>query len=154
MSSSLRLEAGYGLNNDSARLIGTYTTFFHQLLHSSLPSSFPKYLQDFLATSLASLPDHLSDPPPQASHLQSVQVNYHKIPPPSPNLGRLGMLARYVTTLSAVAYQEIEKIAREEAEKGWDARRLTRARQRVGDGVANWLSGMFDGRCLSCQACN
>jgi anaphase-promoting complex subunit 2 len=55
------------------------------------------------------------------------------------------MVPRYSATLSKVAYGEIERIAREEAEKGWDVRRLTRARQRVGDGVANWLSGMFEG---------
>ncbi|OCF34155.1 anaphase-promoting complex subunit 2 [Kwoniella heveanensis BCC8398] len=72
-------------------------------------------------------------------------MNYHKVPPPSPHLSRLGVFPRYSGTLSQVAYKEIEKIAEQEAGKGWNTRRLTRARQRVGDGVANWLSGMFEG---------
>lgn len=42
-------------------------------------------------------------------------------------------------TINQVAFAEIDKIAQEEAAKGWDTRRLIRARQRVGDGVANWL---------------
>jgi len=44
-----------------------------------------------------------------------------------------------------VALAEIEQIAREEAGKGWEARRLAKARQRVGEGVAGWLGGIFDG---------
>ncbi|KAK8843503.1 hypothetical protein IAR55_007163 [Kwoniella newhampshirensis] len=127
------------------KLIPQFTSSFHQLLHASLPPIFPKFLLDFLAASLASLPDHLVDPPHQQHLFNTVPINYHKVPPPSPHLSRLGVFPRYSGTLSRVAYQEIEKIAQEEAGKGWDARRLTRARQRVGDGVANWLSGMFEG---------
>ncbi|WVQ64090.1 uncharacterized protein L199_002249 [Kwoniella botswanensis] len=127
------------------KLIGIFTQVFHSLLHSTLSPLFPKYLLSFLSESLASLPSHLLDPPTMPQLFQSVPVNYHKVPPPSPHLSRLGIFPRYSGTLSRVAYKEIEKIAREEAEKGWDTRRLTRARQRVGDGVANWLSGMFEG---------
>ncbi|WWD20956.1 hypothetical protein CI109_105434 [Kwoniella shandongensis] len=127
------------------KLISQFTSSFHQLLHSSLPPIFPRYLLDFLTASLASLPEHLIDPPHQPHLFNTVPINYHKVPPPSPHLSRLGVFPRYSGTLSRVAYQEIEKIATEEAAKGWDARRLTRARQRVGDGVANWLSGMFEG---------
>jgi anaphase-promoting complex subunit 2 len=72
-------------------------------------------------------------------------MNYQRVTPPSPHLGRLAMVPRYSATLSKVAYEEIERIVKDEAAKGWDGRRVTRARQRVGDGVANWLSGMFEG---------
>nr|XP_018258924.1 anaphase-promoting complex subunit 2 [Kwoniella dejecticola CBS 10117]OBR81082.1 anaphase-promoting complex subunit 2 [Kwoniella dejecticola CBS 10117] len=127
------------------KLIGTFTTTFHSLLHSLLSPLFPEHLLTFLTISLESLPKHLLDPPQIPQLFQSVPVNYHKVHPPSPHLSRLGIFPRYSGTLSKVAYKEIEKIAREEAGKGWDSRRLTRARQRVGDGVANWLSGMFEG---------
>lgn len=46
----------------------------------------------------------------------------------------------------AVALEEIERVAKEEAGRGWEARCLTRARQRVGDGVVNWLAGMMEGQ--------
>ncbi|WWC73346.1 uncharacterized protein I206_107313 [Kwoniella pini CBS 10737] len=128
-----------------SKLIGTFTASFHSLLHSLLSPLFPDYLLTFLTISLNSLPKHLLDPPSIPQLFQSVPVNYHKVHPPSPHLSRLGIFPRYSGSLSKVAYKEIEKIAREEAGKGWDARRLTRARQRVGDGVANWLSGMFEG---------
>ncbi|WVR09240.1 hypothetical protein IAU60_006304 [Kwoniella sp. DSM 27419] len=127
------------------KLIGLFTTTFHSLLHSRLPAIFPAHLLSFLTASLNSLPAHLLDPPPHSQIFQSVPINYHKVPPPSPHLSRLGVFPRYSGSLSKVAYKEIEKIAREEAGKGWDSKRLTRARQRVGDGVANWLSGMFEG---------
>ncbi|WVF67210.1 hypothetical protein IAT40_001958 [Kwoniella sp. CBS 6097] len=127
------------------KLIASFTTSFHSLLHSTLPAIFPSYLLSFLTSSLASLPTHLLDPPHHPQIFQSVPINYHKVPPPSPHLSRLGVFPRYSGTLSQVAYKEIEKIAQDEAGKGWDVRRLTRARQRVGDGVANWLSGMFEG---------
>ena len=47
--------------------------------------------------------------------------------------------------MSRVALAAIQQIAREEANKGWEARRLTKARQRVGEGVAGWLGGVFEG---------
>ena len=130
----------------SNKLISTFTMVFHQLLHSSLPAIFPAYLHEFLVASLGSLPSHLLDPPHNPHMLQTVPINPQKVPPPTPHLSRLGILPRYSATLSAAAFEEIRKIAQEEAAKGWAARRLTRARQRVGDGVANWLSGMFEGR--------
>lgn len=130
---------------DSTKLIQVFTTAFHQLLHASLPATFPIYLQLFLSSSLAQLPQHLSNPPAAEGLLQAVPINLQRVPPPSPHLSRLRIFPRYSATLSRVAYDEIEKIAREEAAKGWEGRRLTRARQRVGEGVANWLSGMFDG---------
>ncbi|WVQ81579.1 hypothetical protein IAT38_003703 [Cryptococcus sp. DSM 104549] len=126
------------------QLISQYTRTFHQLLHSLLPPSFPTHFLTFLQASLASIPEHLTNPPPHSTLFQSVPMNPHKIPPPTPHLSRLGVFPRYSGTLSKVAHDEIERIAREEAGKGWDERRLTRARQRIGDGVANWLSGMFE----------
>ena len=45
-----------------------------------------------------------------------------------------------------MALEEIERIAEEEATLGWEARRLTRARQRIGDGVASWFSGIHERR--------
>lgn len=47
--------------------------------------------------------------------------------------------------MSRVALAAIERIAREEADQGWEARRLAKARQRVGEGVAGWLGGVFEG---------
>ncbi|KAK4687974.1 anaphase-promoting complex subunit 2, partial [Tremellales sp. Uapishka_1] len=114
--------------NDS-KIISNFTSTFHLHLHSSLPPNFPTYLHLFLTASLSNLPASSTT----------------KIPPPSPHLSRLGIFPRYSATLSKVAYEEIERIAREEADKGWDGRRLGKARERVGNGVANWLSGMFDG---------
>ncbi|WWC91460.1 uncharacterized protein L201_006406 [Kwoniella dendrophila CBS 6074] len=134
-----------------SKLIGSFTSTFHSLLHSTLPSIFPEHLLIFLQISLNNLPKHLINPDPsELTHgnqqmFQSVPLNYHKVSPPSPHLSRLGIFPRFSGTLSKVAYKEIERIAKEESEKGWDVRRLTRARQRVGDGVANWLSGMFEG---------
>jgi anaphase-promoting complex subunit 2 len=122
-----------------------YTTLFHSLLHSSLPPIFPDYLKDLFTASLAALPVHLVEPPKPNGPLDDIPQTFHKIPAPSAQLTRLGVLPRYGTTLSRVAFDEIERIAKEEAAKGWDARRMTRARQRVGEGVANWLAGMFDG---------
>jgi len=54
-------------------------------------------------------------------------------------------LPRYSAILSKVAHEEIERITREEAGKGWEGRRLGGARGRVGDGVAGWLGALFDG---------
>lgn len=88
---------------------------------------------------------HSKDSPTHPQVLSSVPINLQRIPPPSPHFSRLGILPRYSAILSKVAYDEIESIAKEEAGKGWEARRLARARQKVGEGVANWLSGMFDG---------
>ncbi|EIW67008.1 hypothetical protein TREMEDRAFT_45474 [Tremella mesenterica DSM 1558] len=127
------------------KVISGFTSTFSALLHSSLPSIFPAYLHSFLVKSLASLPSHLIDPPHNPHLLQSVPINLQKVSPPSPHLSKLGILPRYSATLSGAAYEEISKIAREEAGRGWETRRLTRARQRVGDGVANWLAGMFEG---------
>lgn len=71
---------------------------------------------------------------------------HRKIPPPSPHLARLAIFLRYSSTFMNVALAEIERVAKEEAEKGWDVRCLSRARQRVGDGVVNWLAGMMEGQ--------
>jgi len=128
--------------------VSMYTTLFHSLLHSSLPPIFPDYLKDLFTASLATLPEHLLEPAKPDTTLGDIPVVYHKVPPPSIHLTRLGILPRYATTLSRVAFDEIERIAKEEAAKGWETRRLTRARQRVGESVANWLSGMFDGESL------
>lgn len=123
---------------------------FQSMLHASLPPLFPEHLRELLTASLSNLPEHMHDPPQHSEMLQTVPVNYQKVAPPSAQFQRLGILPRYATTVNKVAYEEIERIAREEADRGWDTRRLTRARQRVGDGVANWVSGMFE-RALSVQ---
>jgi anaphase-promoting complex subunit 2 len=47
--------------------------------------------------------------------------------------------------LNKVALVEIERIARDEAAKGWDERRLYMARLRIGEGVASWLAGLYGG---------
>lgn len=129
----------------STKIIGNFTSTLHAHLNSILPSIFPTHLQSFLTSSLSTLPSHLLDPPPHPQLLSAVPINLQRVPPPSPHFSRLGLLPKYSAILSKVAYTEIERLAKEEAAKGWGARRLTRARQRVGDGVANWLSGMFDG---------
>ncbi|TYJ52510.1 hypothetical protein B9479_006870 [Cryptococcus floricola] len=143
--------------------ISAFTRTFHFLLHSTLPPSFPAHLIHFLSTSLSSLPPTSSSPPspspsspsfppssfPSSSthHQSTLQQNprTRKIPPPTPHLSRLGIFPRYSGSLSHVAHEEIRRIVLEEADKGWGERRLGRARQRIGDGVANWLAGMFEG---------
>lgn len=105
---------------------------------------FPERIRDLLVNSLATLPQHLTEPPENAAHLPMIPLNYIKIPPPSIHLPRLGFLPRYASTLTIVAFDEIDRIAREEADKGWETRRLTRARRRISDGLANWLAGMFE----------
>ena len=127
-----------------------FTHVFHSHLHAVLPPSFPDRIRDLLSDSLASLPDHLAEPPEHAEHLSIIPENFTKIPPPSIHLPRLGFLPRYASTLTNVAFEEIGRIAREEADKGWDTRRLTRARQRISNGLANWLSGMFDSESEMC----
>ena len=129
----------------SSSFASQFTTVFHSLLHSSLPPIFPEYLKDLFTASLSALPEHLTEPPRSETVLGDIPHTYYKVPPPSAHLSRLGVFPRYATTLSRVAFDEIERIAKEEAAKGWDTRRLTRARQRVGEGVANWLSGTLDG---------
>jgi len=121
----------------SPKRISTFTAQFHTLLHSSLPSTFPSHFRSFLLNSLSALSsEHGSGPIPRSRSTA-----------PSPHFNRLGVLPRYSGTLHRVALEEIEKIAREEADKGWESRRLSRARQRVGEGVAGWLGGMFEGEC-------
>lgn len=120
---------------ESTKRISTFTAQFHTLLHASLPFSFPSHFRAFLLSSLNAVSsDSGSHPTPRS-----------KSTAPSPHFSRLGVLPRYSGTLHRVALEEIEKIAREEADKGWEARRLGRARQRVGEGVAGWLGGMFEG---------
>lgn len=143
VSPNVSLQSTY---DDASNIyVALFTRKFHHLLHSSFPPSFPDHLLRFLHASLASLPEYLTNPPPQHDYLQSVRINYQKVLPPTPHLSRLGIFPRYAGSLSKVAHEEIERIAREEAGKGWGQRRLGRARQRIGDGVANWLSGMFEG---------
>jgi anaphase-promoting complex subunit 2 len=134
-------------------MVSQFTTLFHSLLHSSLPPIFPDYLKDLFTTSLAALPEHLVEPPPSVNVLQDIPHNFQKVPAPSSHLNRLGIFPRYATTLSKVAFDQIESIAKEEAAKGWDQRRLTRARQRVGEGVANWLAGMLESESSEMRLC-
>lgn len=125
-----------------------YTSTFQSLLHASLPPKFLDYLHTFLTNSLASVPPSTDLPPSHnlAELQQGVPMPHRKLLPPSPHLGRLGIFLRYSSTFMNIALAEIERIAKEEADKGWDNRRLTRARQRVGDGVVNWLAGMMEGQ--------
>jgi hypothetical protein len=44
-----------------------------------------------------------------------------------------------------VAYEAIERIAQEEAAKGWEQRRLGSARRRIADEIVSWMSGLFEG---------
>lgn len=87
-------------------------------------------------------------------------MSIEDIKPPSPHLSRLGMLPRYSAVLTAVAYQEIERIVKEEVGKGWDVRRLPRIRQRVAVGLVNWIASCFESeldtacRSCKCQPCN
>ncbi|ORX38980.1 hypothetical protein BD324DRAFT_618100 [Kockovaella imperatae] len=117
------------------KLIPQFTKTFHQLLHASFPKCFPDVLQHFLESSLLRVPEPIS-PRPAA---------LPKVAPPSPHLSRLGIIPRYSATLSKVAYVEIERIVKDEAGKGWETRRLNKARLRVSSSVAGWLTGMFDG---------
>lgn len=68
------------------------------------------------------------------------------IRPPSPHLSRLGILPRYSAVLTAVAHEEIERVVKEEAAKGWDVRRLPRVRQRVAVGLVNWIASCFESK--------
>lgn len=119
----------------SPRRVSQFTSTFHQLLHSSLPAEFPDYLRECLVVSLSQISQAEDDPAPAK----------RKIVPPSPHFSRLGILPRYSTTLSRVAHDEVERIAQEESAKGWDVRLLSKARKRVGEGVAGWLHAMFEG---------
>jgi anaphase-promoting complex subunit 2 len=128
----------------SPKRISTFTVFFHQLLHSSLPPTFPIHLRHFLTSSLAHLTlphDDPADADPQV-HAPSSRLRPKA---PSPHFSRLGILPRYSATLNRVAHQEIQKIAREEASKGWDVRYLAKAHKRVGEGIAGWLNALFEG---------
>lgn len=42
-----------------------------------------------------------------------------------------------------VALAGVERIVKEEAERGWDVRCLVKARKRVNYGVVSWLAGMM-----------
>ena len=78
-------------------------------------------------------------------------VSLEDIKPPSPHLSRLGMLPRYSSVLTAVANEEIQRIVKEEAAKGWDVRRLPRVRQRVSVGLVNWIASCFESELVDCQ---
>lgn len=113
-----------------------FTAFFQHLLYASLPATFPAYLLDFLAQSLAAL----SITPGDEYQLQERR----RVPAPSPHLHRLNVLPRFATSLMRVAYDEIEKIAREAAALGWEERRLQTARKTVSDSVVAWMSSVFE----------
>lgn len=121
--------------------MSTFTAFFQHLLYASLPPSFPSYLLDFLAHSLASLSITLGDDNGSEEPQRAVA--------PSPHLHRLNVLPRFATSLMRVAYDEIEKIAREAAALGWEERRLQTARKTVSDSVVAWMSSVFESEC--CQ---
>ncbi|WOO86035.1 Anaphase-promoting complex subunit 2 [Vanrija pseudolonga] len=119
---------------EDPKIMNSFTTHFQHLVYASLPASFPEHLRFFLQESLAGLPRDEEGKPRKKQ----------KVAAPSPHLHRLTVLPRYATTLMRVAYDEIEKIAKEETGMGWEERRLARARQRVSDTVVNWISGVFE----------
>lgn len=128
----------YDTSDASPKIMNSFTTHFQHLVYSALPASFPEHLRFFLQESLAGLPRDEEGKPRKKQ----------KVAAPSPHLHRLTVLPRYATTLMRVAYDEIEKIAKEETGMGWEERRLARARQRVSDTVVNWISGVFESRWL------
>nr|ODN88552.1 anaphase-promoting complex subunit 2 [Cryptococcus depauperatus CBS 7841] len=126
--------------------ITRYTKTFHHLLHASFPPTFPSTLHRFFYASLLLLPPYTNQHSNARIRGQiSVNADRPLTPPPSPHLTRLGIFPRYSGSLSRVAHEAIKKIALEEAEQGWEERKLWRARERIGEGVACWLAGMFEG---------
>lgn len=121
--------------------MSAYSSLFHSLLHSTLPASFPEWMHRYLAHSLL----HASSPP---SGVASTTGPHTPAGPfaPSAQLNRLGFLTRYGATVMRVAFGEIERVAREEAAKGWEERRLAEARRRLGEGVGAWVESMYAGQ--------
>lgn len=119
----------------------TYTTLFQHLFYSFVPQSFPEDFRNFLTMSLDREVETQNDEMQSAS-----PGGKRRLVAPSPHLHRLTVLPRYSTTLLRVAYEEIEKIAREEAAMGWEEQRLAAARKRLSETVVPWMSGVFDSK--------
>lgn len=142
--------------------MSAYSSHFHSLLHASLPASFPAHMHRYLSHSLqnASFPAHPLPPTsliplagPAAAidgphgQTQAQAASTRRTDPfaPSAQLNRLGFLTRYGATVMRVAFEEIERVAKEEADKGWEERRMGEARRRVAEGVGRWVEGIWDG---------
>lgn len=121
---------------------------FQHLLYAAFPRSFPQHFHDFLARSLASFAHELEETDQQYGGMEFALAEgsrpSKKVSAPSPYLHRMTVLPRYATTLLRVAYDEIERIAKEEASAGWEERRLGHARQRLSETVVTWMSGVFE----------
>jgi len=125
----------------------TYTTLFQHLLYASVPEEFPEQFRRFLTASLAAVAAHEQDDGGEAQEAQvemEASKRKKRVAAPSPHLHRLTTLPRYSTTLLRVAYDEIEKIAREEAAVGWEEKRLPAARARLSETVVPWMSAVFE----------
>lgn len=117
-----------------------FNSQFQQLLYASLPARLHTILLDFLATSLAAVPV-----PEYDEFARQGRPKPRAMPPPSEHLVDLNIVHRYATTLMRVAFDEIEKVAAEEAAAGWEERRLAKARARVSASLVSWMSGIFEG---------
>jgi anaphase-promoting complex subunit 2 len=137
----------------SLTVVTTYTTLFQHLLYASMSEGFPEQFRLFLSASLTAFADEMegegleaqsdaAGPGPGPGPGPSSKRK--KAAAPSPHFHRLTVLPRYSTTLLRVAYDEIEKIAQEEAAVGWEEKRLGAARQRLSETVVPWMSGVFE----------
>ncbi|BEI91550.1 uncharacterized protein CcaverHIS019_0403700 [Cutaneotrichosporon cavernicola] len=113
-------------------ILRQFNSQFHRLLYAAFPASFQDCLFHYLSYSLEAAGAHEEE--------GNVKHAY-----PSQHLLGLNLVHRYATTLMRVAFDEIDKIAAEEAAEGLAERRLARARQRVSSSLSNWMSTIFQG---------
>ncbi len=116
----------------SDSILRQFNSQFHRLLYAAFPASFQDCLFHYLSYSL------------QAAGARDEEGG-GKHAYPSQHLLGLNVVHRYATTLMRVAFDEIDKIAAEEAAEGLTERRLARARQRVSSSLSNWMSAIFQG---------
>lgn len=116
-----------------------FNSQFHRLLYAAFPATFQECLLHYLSESLAEAParEAAGDTPGKSGSKSSSS--------PSQHLLGLNVVHRYATTLMRVAFDEIDKIAAEEAAEGLSERRLARARQRVSSSLSSWMSAIFPG---------
>jgi hypothetical protein len=110
-----------------------------------VPERFPEDLRHLLTTSLAGYSDDdaITENSNANTDTNVAGTTRPRLPWAS-HLHRLTVIPRYSTTLLRVAYEEIERVAREEAEIGWDERRLDAARRRLSETVVPWMSSVFE----------
>lgn len=117
----------------SDSILRQFNSQFHRLLYAAFPASFQDCLFHYLSYSLKTAGAG-DDEGASGTHAY-----------PSQHLLGLNVVHRYATTLMRVAFDEIDKIAAEEAAEGVTERRLARARQRVSSSLSNWMSAIFQG---------